>query len=338
MERLGVALVGLDHWYTALDLAPSVAASSNTRLVVVADTSAERAQSVAQDHSAEAWTTDFNAAIDRADVDIVIAMASCEHNAAICKQAAALGKHIVSLKPMAMNLAQADEVVAAVQAAGVHFFPMEANPRITERTKRFKTWLKEGRIGQPLRYTHTLFTGLPRAWRGSSDTNTWWLDPERVPGGAWLDHAIYAIDTVRWLFDSEPTSIQGIARNQRHTTLRVEDYGIATITFANGAMAVIEDTWTADPGFYISRNELIGSAGSVMELPGGRLALRGDFGFEQWLTLENSPTKDITPVEHLVHCIREETTPAATVDDARINLATCLAFYQAAREGRSVAL
>src|SRR5262249_29777903 len=157
------------------------------------------------------------------DVDIVVALYSCDRNVAICQEAAALGKHIVSVKPMALDLAGADAIIAAVRAADVHFFPLECGPRVRAAGLRTKRWVDEGRIGRPLRYLQTLHSSLPIAWRGSQDTNTWWIDPARVPGGAWIDHAIYAIDTVRWLFGSEPVSVQGVAGRQRYPELLVED-------------------------------------------------------------------------------------------------------------------
>src|SRR5438876_975785 len=100
-----------------------------------------------------------------------------------------------------------------------------------------------------------------RRWANISSALSPWRWIWRVPGGGWLDHSIYAIDTARWLFGSEITSVSGIAGNKRHADLPVEDYGLAVYGFANGAVASVEDTWTADRGYGFSRNELIGTAG-----------------------------------------------------------------------------
>ncbi|MFL5806210.1 MAG: Gfo/Idh/MocA family protein [Roseiflexaceae bacterium] len=340
MTQLGVAFVGLDHWYAALDLAPAVAESQLLRVVAVAHGDSAKARQVAHDCGAEVWSTDDRAALDRADVDIVVALYSSDQNVAICQEAAALGKHIVSVKPMALDLAGADAIVAAVRSAGVHFFPLECGRRVSVAGQRTKRWVDEGRIGRPLRYLQTLHSSLPIAWPGSQDTNTWWTDPARVPGGAWIDHAIYAVDMVRWLLGSEPALVQGVAERQRYPELAVEDFGIATFTLANGAIAVIEDTWTADRGYGFSRSEVVGSAGAIIDEPGagGRVALRGDFGFDDWLSVGPPRDQRVTPIEHLAACIREECAPLATVEDGRANLAACLAFYDAARAGASVQL
>jgi predicted dehydrogenase len=337
MEKLGVAILGLDHWYSAEHIAPAVIDNASTRLVAVSHDDLARGRQLIRNADDAFWTSDYRAALDRKDVDIVVLLYSSDRNVAICQEAAALGKHIVSVKPMALDLAGADALVAAVRAAGVQFFPLECQRRLNPDSLRLKSWVDEGRIGRPLRYTQMLHGSLPMAWPGSSETG-WWTDPDRVPGGAWLDHAIYAVDSARWLLGSEMAQVCGVSANQRYADLAVEDFGIATYTMDDGAVALIEDTWTADRGYGFSRSELFGSAGTITEDSNlrGAVALRGDFGLEGALSLDLRRESRSLVVDHLAAVVRGEIAPAATVDDGRANLAACLAFYEAARIGASV--
>lgn len=337
MSKLGVAVLGLDHWYVALDLAAKAANSEQTRLVAVAHDDEAKAQHVAHQHGAELATTDYRVALERDDVAIVVVQYSTERNVEVCRAAAAAGKHIIGVKPMAMDLAGAGAIAEAVHAAGITFLPFETQYRLAPGWQRVKQWLDEGRIGQPLRYSQVLHSGLPQAWPGSQDSG-WWIDPARVPGGGWLDHAIYAVDIVRWLFGSEMRAVQGVTANRRHSGLALEDYGHATFTLANGTVATIEDTWTAEPGFGFSRSEIVGSAGAIFDEGGmtGRLVLRGEFGHEGWMTLERPRAAQPSILDHMVACVRGESAPIATVEDGRANLAACLAFYEAARAGTAV--
>ncbi len=331
MSRLGVALLGLDHWYAALGMAAHAARSQTVRLVAVAHDDAARAEGVAREHGAEFATTDYRAALERADVDLVIAQYSTDRNVQVCRDAAAAGKHLISVKPMALDLAGADAIVEAVRAAGVLFLPFECTYRLSPEQLRIKRWLDEGRIGRLLRYQQILHSGLPQAWPGSAE-HGWWVDPARVPGGGWLDHAIYAVDVARWLFGAEVESVQGVLGNRRHTQLPVEDYGAATLTMRGGGVALIEDTWTADPGMFFTRSELVGTGGAILDdsRTTGRLAVRGDFGFPGWTQLEALPAAQGALLDHLAACVRGESAPVATVEDARANLAACLEFYRAA--------
>jgi predicted dehydrogenase len=337
LDKLGVALLGLDHWYAAEHIGPAVARGERTRLVAVSHDDTAKAEGLLRGCDADLWTTDYRAALDRDDVQIVVALYSTDRNAAICQEAAALGKHIVSVKPMALDLAGADAIVAAVQSSGVHFFPLESQHRLSPDGLQLKRWIDEGRIGRSLRYTQMLHGSLPMAWPGSKETG-WWTEAARVPGGGWIDHSIYAIDTARWLFGSEPAQVVGVSAKQRYPDMAVEDFGVATYTLSNGAVAVIEDTWTADRGYGFSRSELFGSAGTITEDSNlrGTIALRGNFGFDGALSLEPKREPRSLVVDHLVAVIRGEVAPAATIADGRANLAACLAFYEAARSGTSV--
>jgi len=113
----------------------------------------------------------------------------------------------------------------------------------------------------------------------------------------------------------------------------------AVFTFANGAVALIEDTWTADRGFGFQRSEVIGSAGTICDDKGpwGRIAARGAFGYDGWVGLE--PAKDQGGVmAHMAAVVRGESAPIVSAADGRANLAACLAFYEAARTGKTVKL
>lgn len=362
MNKPGIAILGLDHWYAAFSLADEAANNDQVRLVAVADDYEARAQQTARRYGAEIATTDNRTVLDRDDVDIVIAMYSTDRNVAVCRDAANAGKHIVSVKPVAMDLTGADAIIEAVRAAGVHFFPYESVYRLAPGMQRVKGWIDEGRIGQPLRYMQTLHSSLPRAWHESTSSgwwldpaagtavvqntppipdNTdsgWWVNPARVPGGGWLDHAIYAVDMARWFFGAEPASVQGVVANRRHPELPLEDYGFATYTLANGVVATIEDTWTAERGFFFNHSEIIGSAGAIRDetRTTGRMLLRGDFGFDGWTALEQQGPGPSKIIDHMLACIAGTSAPVATVTDARANLAACLAFYRAAGSGTAV--
>lgn len=331
MEKLGVALLGLDHWYAAFDLARQAAESDSVKLVAVSHDDESSARQIASRYGAELATSDYRAALDRADVQIVIAVYSTDRHPAIACEAAALGKHIIGVKPMARTLDEADTIVAAVQAANIHYFSLDSLQRLSAEGRRVKQWIDEGRIGRLLRYSQTLNGSLPQAWPGSNETG-WWTDPARVPGGAWVDHSIYAIDTARWLFGAEPVAASGYVANLRYPDLGMEDYGLATYQFAGGGAASIEDTWTADRGYGFSRSELIGTHGAICLDAGvsGRVAVRGDFGHDGWVTVE--PARGGSGVlDHVAAVVHGAEAPIATIADGRANLAACLAFYEAAR-------
>lgn len=328
--------VGLDHWYNAFPTLDALARNSEATIVALAHRDPARAAEVAARYDVPALPS-YDDVIGRDDIDVICSFTSADENASVAVRTINAGKALLAIKPMAMNLAEADEVVAAVRARNGRYFPNDAARRFFPAVIQMRAWLQEGRIGDLLA-GHCLFrAGLPRAWPEAT-TPGWFADPARVPGGAFLDHAVYHVDLLRWLFDSEVASVQGLLANVRYPELALEDYGKALLRFQNGGVGSIEDTWTSGPGASKESLELIGSRGALShDTATGRLALTGDFGLAGWLQVA-PPTPRGGLTEHVIRCMRDEEEPVATVEDARTNLAVCLAVYQAAREGRTVTL
>src|SRR5207237_3757409 len=115
-----------------------------------------------------------------------------------------------------------------------------------------KKILKGGVIGQPTSFYHVANGGLPQPWPDQQG-DSWWLHADQAPGGAWIDHAIYAVDQVRWNLEQEVESVTGFIANRRHKNLALEDYGVAALRLGNGFTDVIEDTCMADIGTRFDR-------------------------------------------------------------------------------------
>ncbi len=73
-KKLGIAVVGLDHWYTAFPTAEAAATMRGTRLVAVADRELSRAEEVADRHQPDYVTTDFRRVISDPNVDLICSL------------------------------------------------------------------------------------------------------------------------------------------------------------------------------------------------------------------------------------------------------------------------
>ena len=336
--RFGV--LGLDHWYTALPALDALRSTPGVAAVALAHRDAGRAAQIGERYGVPVLPS-YDDVIARDDVDVVCIFTSTDENAALALRAIAAGKAVIAIKPLAMNLDEADRLVAAVRARNAIYFPTEAARRLMPSYRRIKGWLDEGRIGRPL-FAHNVFrAGLPHGWPGESDPG-WWADPRRAPGGAFLDHAIYHVDLTRWYLGSEVAAVEGMTANVRYPTseLPFEDYGHAVLRLRSGQMASIEDTWTSVPAAPKEAIEIVGERGAIiMDSATGMLSVTGDFAEalpRTWLHTV-TPAARASMVEHVARCVRGEEQLAGTVEDARANFAACLAFYEAARSGTVVA-
>ena len=332
MVRIGV--VGLDHWYTALTLVQRIAAHPGCQLAGVADDDAAHAEEAArQAGRPEVATTDARRLLDDPSIDIIASFISTDRNPAVCIAAAEHGKHVLSIKPLAMTLEDAERIAAAVHTHGVHFLPAESRGRLSAQSQTLKRWVGEGRFGRLLTASFSLWSALPQRWPGDRDPG-WFADPARCPGGAWIDHSIYSLDHLRWLLGEEVTSIGGTVATLNHPGLPVEDYGVATVTFGGGAVATIEDTWHRPGAAFRTAQTLVGTEGALtQDSVGGWRALAGVFpDLEGWVQIRPEGGQN-DGLDHLIALCRGDAEPVATVEDAQANLAACLAFYEAASTG-----
>lgn len=342
--RIGV--VGLDHWYTAVPLVQTLAARTDVEVAGIIDTNLDRAREVAGRIGVDRVGTDPAELLEDSSVQAICSFVSSDRSPAICTAAAEAGKHLMSVKPMARTLERATDVVNAVRSAGVVFLGSESRARTSPQYRRLRRWIDEGRLGDILTASYSLWSSLPQSWPDADDPG-WFADPTCVPGGGWIDHSIYQIDQLRWLLGAEVESVVGMTATVRHPDLAVEDYGHATLRFDNGTVATVEDTWTAVPGRGRSGMNLVGRDGAIaFDSLSGRVSVSGaGFAgdpplFDGWAHLAPASGKSEDALDTWLAAVAGDADARAalpgSVEDSWLNLATCLAFYEAAATGRPV--
>jgi len=81
-------------------------------------------------------------------------------------------------------------------------------------------------------------------------------------GGAYMNQAIHQVDQLYWLM-GEVVEVNGMTDTLAHERIEVEDVGVATLRFANGAIGVIEATTSAWPGL-LKKTEIHGTTGTAI--------------------------------------------------------------------------
>ena len=189
-----------------------------------------------------------------------------EHGAA----AAARGLHVLVEKPIEITTARADALIAATARAGVALGVIFQD-RLKPSVRRLKALIDAGRIGAPVLASARVKWYRPPEYYGQSRwRGTWALDG----GGALINQAVHTVDLLLWCC-GPVRRIWGRAATRLHA-IEVEDTATAVVEFASGALATIEATTAAFPG-YARRLEVTGAEGTVI-LDGDRLVavdLRG---------------------------------------------------------------
>jgi len=336
---VGVGLVG--SGFIAQLHAEAFSRSAIGTVRAVASSSAERAAGFASQWGIPAWHTDFRELVQRPDVDMVCIGVPNHLHRDVVVAAAEAGKHVVCEKPLATTLAEADEMIAACQSAGVKLMYAE-ELCFAPKYVRAKQLADEGALGDVY-----LAKQAEQHFGPHSD---WFWDPERSGGGVLMDMGCHGIEFVRWVLGKPAVrSVTAeLGTYVHHGRTVAEDHAVLTVRFAGNRTGLVEVSW-AKPGGMDDRAEIVGSKGITYAdmLHGSSLTTYSDVGYGY--AVEKAPdTRGWTftmyeelwnygfpqEMEHFARCVAEDATPLETGADGRVVLEVIYAAYAAARDGR----
>jgi len=213
--------------------------------------SEEKARAFADTWGYESVETDWRKLVERDDIDAVDICTPNNLHKEIAIAAAEAGKMILCEKPLAMNSAEGEQMVQAVEKAGVANMVWYNYRRVPAVTLA-KNLIDDGRLGQVFHYRSQFL----QDWTISSDVPqggaaTWRLDVNAAGSGVTGDLLAHCIDTAMWL-NGPITKISAmtetfVKQRQHAETGKVEPVGIDDAAafmarFENGSLAVFEST------------------------------------------------------------------------------------------------
>jgi myo-inositol 2-dehydrogenase/D-chiro-inositol 1-dehydrogenase len=278
--------------------------------------------------------TDFRKLIQHPDIRAVVICSPTNTHSAIIQAAAAAGKHIFCEKPLDTDLTRIDQVIAAVQKAGV-LLQVGFNRRFDPNFRRVRQAVAKGEVGvlHQLRIT-------------SRDPAPPPLEYIATSGGLFMDMTIHDFDMARFLAGSEVEEIYatGSARvDPKIATAGDIDTAIALLKFANGACGVIENCRQAVYG-YDQRVEVFGSGGSILvdnnypntALVQGKEKVYRDLPLNFFM--ERYVESYLVEMKEFVQAIAKGETSPVSGAEARIPVVMALAAQRSVTENRPVRL
>lgn len=236
-------------------VAPALRDSAICELVSVARDRSDLAESFAKEFGAPRWYADWRELLRDDDIAAVYVATPVHLHAEQSIAAAEAGKHVLCEKPIAMNAAECDRMIATCDRANVnlgvayyrHFYPVVA---------RIKQIIKDGEIGTPVIAQMNAFewfdpaVGHPRSWL---------LKKQLSGGGPMFDFGCHRIEVLLDLFGSA-REVKAIGDNQFFQR-EVEDVATATLRFERGTMATLTVAHSAQEPR--DTFEIFGSKGSI---------------------------------------------------------------------------
>ena len=212
---------------------------------------ADQAKAFAQKWGYESYTTNWKEVVEDDKIDIVDICVPNNVHAEIAIACAKAGKAICCEKPLALNSAQAQEMVDAVEAAGVPNL-VSFNYRRVPAVTLAKQLIDEGRLGRIFHYRANFL----QDWTISTDVPqggdaTWRLDVKAAGSGVTGDLLAHCIDTAMWhngKIDAVCGMTETFVKERMHAeTGKVESVGIDDACtffcrFGNGSLGNFEST------------------------------------------------------------------------------------------------
>ena len=258
-KPLGLAIIGSGRIGTLR--ATIAAAHSAVEFIAVADRDPARAQALAERVGAQFHTGSNLEAMSRPEVNaVVVSTLEIEHTEPVL-QALEFGKPVLVEKPIAVDLATADRMIAAAsQSRGsLH---VGYSRRFKKRYLIAKEQIVQGRIGRVTGTAARVYNSRSQAMQTLKR-----MPAESNP----VSGLTYYIDLVNWLLDGNE-AVEVVARGQRgvisDSGFNAPDVVGVLLTYADGAVANFGVSYALPAKYpslgHAARVEVLGSEGVML--------------------------------------------------------------------------
>lgn len=168
----------------------------------------------------------------RPDIDIIVVATPNNFHCKYSLTALEAGKHVLCEKPVMMNAAELEKVLAAAEKTG-KIFSAHQNRRFDRDYITVKTAIENGMIGKPFYIESRVqgCRGIPGDWRCVAEAG----------GGMLYDWGIHLLDQILWM---EPSPVTEVYCHLLKVKFDVDDNFKLLLKFQNGLSALIEiDTY-----------------------------------------------------------------------------------------------
>jgi predicted dehydrogenase len=376
MKPVRVGLVGSQ--FVSTIHAEALKRVNGAELFAVTSPTGDHAETFAKRHGVRNHFRDYRKMLEASELNVVVLGCPNDLHCEYTELAAAAGKHVICEKPLCLNLAEADRMIAACQRASVELMYAE-ELCFTPKYVRLKRLLDEGALGKPYMVKQCEKHDGPHA--------DWFWDVKRSGGGVTMDMGCHAFEFFRWLLGkpagASRKASSGEAQTQSHETpqgeivplvrpravsvygemgtfvhgerTQGEDNAVIIVRFQTDdgeVLGVAEESW-AKKGGMDDTAEVHGSNGVAYAdlLQGNAILTYSDTGYayaveKAGLTRGWSFTafEELWnygfPQEfaHFVDCVANDRQPLVTGEDGRAVLEIIMAAYASAGSGQKVAL
>ena len=340
MKQVSIGIIGTG-WCGGIR-AETCASSPYVSALYLAEIKPERRKEVAAKTKPATATADYRVLLQNSDIDSVIISATPETtHFPIAKESLLAGKHVFLEKPMALELAEADELIDLARTKGL-LFTIGYSQRFNPKFAYVKRSIDDGTIGQPV---SALVSRHITRNLGNKIGGRIKLSPAAM-------EATHDIDFVLWCFaPRKPVRVYAQeVRKIMQATHAVPDCVWIIVTLDDGCVFTIGAGWVlppAYPNFSSTWIEMVGTEGAIMVDDTHRDVSVNTMKRGIEFPISTMPGEKVDhvyagPMEaetiHFLECVVNGQQPLVTPQHARMVMQVYQAADKSAEEGRPVDL
>jgi xylose dehydrogenase (NAD/NADP) len=300
-------------------LIPAIGAARRADLLAVASRTQARADTYAAEWGIPRAHGSYEALLQDEDIDVVYVSLPNSLHAEWTVRAADAGKHVLCEKPLAVTVAECDQIISASKCAGVVVIEavMYLHHPLLQKARQL---IAHGSVGRVMLVRGSLSISLDRP-----DDIRW--KPELGGGSLW-DVGSYPVSFIRWIA-GEPDQVFGW---QSLGDSGVDQTFAGLLQYSSGVLG------TFDCGFcelLRSEAEVFGDEGTMTIIqphvigPQSRILIRRDDEQEEIVLPAADPYR--CEVEALTAAVLDGAPLPVPLSNSRANIATLVALYESAR-------
>ncbi|WP_187371035.1 Gfo/Idh/MocA family protein [Gracilibacillus massiliensis] len=275
---IGYQFMGKAHSHAYRDLAFYFDNPLEIEMAVISGRNLEAVKEAQEKMGWQSYETDWRKVIERDDIDVIDIVTPNHTHAEIAIAAAEAGKHIITEKPLALTVEEAERMLEAVEKNGVKHMICH-NYRFAPAVQFAKKLIDDGRIG---RIYHWRANYLQDFIMDPNFPLVWRLKKEVSGSGALGDIGAHSLDLARFLVGefSELTAtmetfikerpigemtggLSAKGDSSKMGEVTVDDAVTFMARFKNGALGTFEATRFAGGNRNKNKFEINGEKGSI---------------------------------------------------------------------------
>jgi predicted dehydrogenase len=326
-KKTGYAVIGLGR--IAGHFMPGTRATTNSQVTALVSGHRDKADRIAAEYGIPSTCIysyeNFDQIANNPAVDAVYVALPNSMHAEYTIRAAKAGKHVLCEKPMSINVAEAEKMIAACKAANVKLMIAYRCHYEPTNLKAVRI-IREGSLGK--------VQAIESAFGFDMGPNEWRTNKKLAGGGPVFDVGIYSLNACRYLTAEEPQHISAYASTIDHDPrfAEVEENVAWTMRFPSGIVASCATTYGAGmPGYY----RVYGSKGWLQvdqAFVYEGLRLRAEYEGTQIdeLNPARDPSQFQAEAEHFSHCVQNDLQPKSPGEEGLRDMRYITQIYSSA--------